>query len=198
VNIFMLDALQHIDTVLFYFINHNLQNGFFDYCMPVLTDYVKQKAVLGFAIALVLWMLIRGKPNVRLAAILLILTILVSDQLNSFVIKNLFARLRPCHVLPGVHLLVGCGSGYSFPSSHAVNNFAGAMVLAFCIPRWRWAFFGFAALIAFSRVYVGVHYPFDVLGGAAVGLCCAGFVIALYLISEKIAAAIRQKKYSKT
>jgi membrane-associated phospholipid phosphatase len=47
-------------------------------------------------------------------------------------------------------------------------------------------------------VYVGVHYPFDVLGGAAVGLCCAGFVIALYLISEKIVAVIRQKKYSKT
>ncbi|MFZ1978935.1 MAG: phosphatase PAP2 family protein [Bacteroidota bacterium] len=193
----MLDALQHIDTILFYFINHTLQNGFFDFFMPVLTDYAKQKVVLGFAIALVLWMLIRGKPNIRLAAILLILTIVVSDQLNSFVIKSLFARIRPCHVLHDVHLLVGCGSGYSFPSSHAVNNFAGAMVLAFCIPRWRWAFFGFASLIAFSRVYVGVHYPFDVLGGALVGLCCAGFVITLYLIYEKILAAIRYKKYSR-
>jgi undecaprenyl-diphosphatase len=162
--------------------------------MPVLTDYAKQKVILGFAIALVFWMLIRGKPNVRLAAILLILTIVVSDQLNSFVLKFLFARLRPCHVLPDVHLLVGCGSGYSFPSSHAVNNFAGALVLAFCIPRWRWAFFGFAALIAFSRVYVGVHYPFDVIGGALVGVCCAGAVIVLYLIFEKIVSLMRQKK----
>lgn len=190
----MLETLQYIDTILFYFINHTLQNRFFDLIMPVLTDYAKQKVILGFAIALVLWMLIRGKPNVRLAAILLILTIVVSDQLNSFVLKFLFARLRPCHVLPDVHLLVGCGSGFSFPSSHAVNNFAGAVVLAFCIPRWRWAFFGFAALIAFSRVYVGVHYPFDVIGGALVGACCAGAVIVLYLIFEKIVSLIRQKK----
>jgi undecaprenyl-diphosphatase len=193
----MLEALQNLDTTLFYFINHTLQNGLFDFLMPLITDYAKQKVVLGFAIALILWMLVRGKPNIRLAAILLIFTILFSDQLNSFVLKQLFSRLRPCHVLSDVHLLVSCGGGLSFPSSHAVNNFAGAMILAFCIPRWRWAFFGFASLIAFSRVYVGVHYPFDVLGGAVVGLCCAWIVIGLYMVYENIISTVRRRKYSK-
>jgi undecaprenyl-diphosphatase len=91
------------------------------------------------------------------------------------VIKEWVARPRPCHlvhgeqVVQGLHLLVNCGGGKSFPSSHAVNNFAVATVFSRYYRRGSWAFFSWAALIGLSRAFVGVHFPSDILGGALIG-----------------------------
>jgi undecaprenyl-diphosphatase len=171
---------------MFRFVNGSLNNPVFDVLMPFLTDLNKQRIVIVIVAVLILWMLLRGSRQVRIAAILLIVTIIISDQLSSSVIKYWFDRPRPCHVLHNVRLLVSCGSGYSFPSSHAVNNFAGAIVLAFFIPRAKWWFFLFATIIAFSRIYVGVHFPFDVLGGGVIGLLCGGCIIFAFLGLEKL------------
>jgi len=190
----MFEFLTTIDIELFRFVNGSLRNSVFDILMPFITDLNKQRIVLVIVLVLLLWMLIRGGHRVKIAAILLILTILVSDQLNSFVIKFWFERLRPCHVLHNVHLLVPCGSGYSFPSSHAVNNFAGALILAFFFPRAKWWVVGYATLVAFSRVYVGVHYPSDVIGGAVIGLVCAGSILFIFLMVEKLWYTLRQMK----
>ena len=182
----MLDYLNVVDTVVFRFLNASLSNPFFDVLMPLLTDLNKQRIVFVFVATLLLWMIIRGNKSVRLAAILLIVTIIISDQINSSVIKFWLLRQRPCHILHNVRLLVSCGSGYSFPSSHAVNNFAGALILAFFLPRAKWWFFGYAAIIAFSRVYVGVHYPSDVIGGGVIGLICGGIVLLIFLGLENL------------
>jgi undecaprenyl-diphosphatase len=182
----VLDYLNVVDTIVFRFINVSLSNPVFDIVMPFLTDLNKQRIVLVIVATLLLWMIIRGNRSVRLAAILLIVTIIISDQLNSSVIKYWSLRQRPCHILDNVRLLVSCGSGYSFPSSHAVNNFAGAIILAFFLPRAKWWFFGLAATIAFSRVYVGVHYPCDVIGGGVIGLMCGGCVLYVFLGFENI------------
>jgi undecaprenyl-diphosphatase len=182
----VLDFLKLIDIKVFHFINTSLSNPVFDILMPFLTDLNKQRIVLVIALALIIWVIIRGNRSVRLAVILLIITIIVSDQLSSSVMKYWFLRARPCRALDNIRLLVSCGSGYSFPSSHAVNNFAGAIILAFFFPRAKWWFLGYAAIISFSRVYVGVHYPSDVIAGGVIGLMCGGFVLFIFMTIENI------------
>lgn len=112
----MLDILNSVDTALFRFINSSLSNPVFDVIMPFLTDLNKQQIVLGLVLALLLWMLIRGNKRIRLTALVLIITIIISDQFSSSVVKYWFERQRPCQVLDNVRLLVSCGSGYAFPS----------------------------------------------------------------------------------
>ena len=179
------DLLYSIDTSIFFFINHTLANPVLDWLMPFLTDLNKHwqtLVVVGFLLA---WMMIRGGRNGRTAGALLVISIVISDQLSSTLLKHLVGRLRPCHVLSGVRLLVDCGSGLSFPSSHAVNNFAGATILSTYYRKYRWWWFSFAALVALSRPYIGVHYPSDILGGAAIGWICAESVIWAWTKVEK-------------
>jgi undecaprenyl-diphosphatase len=179
----MMEFLYHIDRALFVFFNQTVANPVFDAVMPVLTDL--NKPWWGRSIFVAAWLLLfwRGGRKGRVAAVLLLLCVALTDQINSAVLKDLFHRARPCHQVDGVpvvtqvRLLVNCGSGASFPSSHAANNFAAAFLLSHFFRRWRWAFFLFATVIGFSRISVGVHYPFDVLGGSVVGIICAGAVI---------------------
>jgi undecaprenyl-diphosphatase len=181
----MTDFLQQLDTLCFYFFNRTIQNSFFDVLMPWITDLNKQRPVLAVVAILLGTLAYRGGRKERVAVFVLVVAVAISDHMNSSIVKYLLERPRPCHVLTNVHLLVGCGSGYSFPSSHAVNNFCGAIVLAFFFQKAaRWLFL-FAATVAFSRVYVGVHYPSDVLAGAVIGLACGLTAIGLFLLLEK-------------
>ncbi len=182
----MIEALYRLDKEAFIFCNQTLANPVFDIVMPFLTDL--NQHWYGLAIYALAWLLLmwKGGRRGRIIGLLLIPLIILSDQLSSAVIKNIVERPRPCHEIDGtlvverVRLLVPCGSGYSFPSSHAVNNFAVATFLAFYFARWRWAFFGWAAVIAFTRPYVGVHFPSDIVGGAVIGVLCALFIAALW------------------
>lgn len=164
---------QHIDEWLFYAINHGWANPFFDKMFPFIThvDSWLLLYLAGFYI-----LLFRTGTHGRIAAVALALTILATDQLNSSLLKELFGRIRPCHVLEEVRLLVDCGGGKSMPSSHAANNFAAALVLSIFFRRETFLFFGIAIFMALSRVYVGVHYPGDILAGAIVGLVIAMIV----------------------
>jgi undecaprenyl-diphosphatase len=177
----MTEFFYSMDLAAFYFVNHTLQNVVFDVLMPVMTDLNKQPAVLVAVFVLLVGMFMKGGPTGRSAVFVLIVTIAFSDQFNSSWVKHLFERVRPCHVLADVHLLVSCGSGYAFPSSHAVNNAAGAVVLSYFYRKWTAAFVSFAVLVGFSRIYVGVHYPSDVLGGFVLGSGCGFLTVFLFL-----------------
>lgn len=174
----MTEFLYSIDVAVFFFINHSLANPVFDVVMPFLTDL--NKIWVGKALYLlgILWLVVKGGRDGRIAAGLLILGIVISDQFSSSLLKPLVGRIRPCHTLTGVRMLVDCGSGLSFPSSHAVNNFCAAAILAAFYKPQRWLWFGIAALVAFTRPYVGVHYPSDILGGAVIGAGC-GYALAV-------------------
>ncbi len=180
----MVEFLYSIDKAVFFFINRTISNPVLDWLMPFLTDLNKHKLTIVIVVILWLWLMIRGGKTGRTAGILLVLSIIVSDQFSSSVLKNLIGRLRPCHVLQGVRLLVDCGSGFSFPSSHAVNNFAGATILSHYYGKYAWGWFSLASLIALSRPYIGVHYPSDIAGGAVIGWACAYGLIALWEFME--------------
>ena len=174
----MTDWLYSVDVKIFHLLNVTLANPVGDIFWPYLTDYDKQWPVRIVLIGVWLWLLIKGGKRGRTAALILIPLLVISDQLSSSFIKSLVGRIRPCHALSGdeINLLVGCG-GLSFPSSHAVNNFGVATMFSWYYPKIRVWLYTFASLVAISRVFVGVHYPSDVLGGAIIGTCVGLFVV---------------------
>ena len=180
------EFLYSLDKSVFVFFNSTLSNPVFDFIMPPLTNW--NQSPIGIGIFAAVWLIIfwKGGKKGKIVALLLIPLIAMSDQLSSNVIKSIFTRPRPCHCIDGksivehIHLLVSCGAGYSFPSSHAANNFAFATFISYYYRRWSWLAFVYAGLMGFSRISVGVHYPSDVLGGALVGVACAFFIILVW------------------
>jgi len=102
----------------------------------------------------------------------------------SFVVKDLVHRARPFEAHPQIHPLYVVHSS-SFPAGHAATAFAGATLLSYLAPRLAPLFVGLAAAIGFSRIYVGVHYPTDVLAGALIGIVVGAAAIGVVLLVEK-------------
>ncbi len=123
----------------------------------------------------------------------------VTDQVSSSIFKPLFHRLRPCNdpaLFGKTRLLLDhCSGGFSFTSSHAANHFGLAMFIFMTWgmkqKRYTKYFFLWAGLIAYAQMYVGVHYPLDILGGSMIGLISGYFIAKLYL---KWAGPIQFKK----
>jgi len=155
-----------VDTWLFLVLNRSLQNPLFDLVMPILST--KRYALLPAAVA-VLMLIVWGGKRMWLVVAAGALAITLSD-LGANLIKAELHRPRPCHVIVGARLLMECTQSFSLPSNHASNMFAIATVGWLGFPRWRWLLPLLASGVAYSRVYVGVHYPGDVLVGAFWGV----------------------------
>ncbi|MEW6051916.1 MAG: phosphatase PAP2 family protein [Candidatus Zixiibacteriota bacterium] len=173
----MLETLGNLDTTLFHFINGTLANPVTDLVMPVVTNDWFLRVLYAVAMVLILW---KGDRRLRWLVLFSAITIAFTDQISSVWLKHLFARPRPCHTILDMHLLVNCGAGYSMPSSHAANAFGQAALFGLSYGRWRWHLFGFAAIVAISRTFVGVHYPFDILVGMVVGSLVGVAVLFAY------------------
>ncbi len=184
----MIEWVVNLDTELFRFFNGALANPLFDSVMPIITNDWVLRAVL---LSIVIPLLIFGKRQGRIAALLCVVAVAFSDQVSSHLIKPIVARVRPCHVVPDVHLLVACSKGLSFPSSHAANSFAAATVMSLSYRRRVWIFIMIAAIISYSRIAVGVHYPLDALAGATVGAICA---VGTYSVGRFLAAWFSRKR----
>jgi membrane-associated phospholipid phosphatase len=165
------------DYTVFQFINQGLANPVTDFIMPLVTTDLNLKIFYAFCIFLLVW---KGDRRLRYAIIFSLITIAATDLINSAVLKPLFERPRPCHSFT-VHLLVPCGAGLSFPSSHAANLFGQAFLFRIIKPSLTKYLIPLAIIVALSRVFVGVHYPLDILVGAAVGIIIGHAVALLYL-----------------
>lgn len=179
-----------MDRFLFKLVNLDLSNPFFDFLLPLFRE---KKFWIPLYLFLA-YLLIRKYKSRSLSPIfLLLITLTICDQLSSEVIKNIFQRLRPCNdpeLKDKINLLVNCGKGYSFTSSHACNHFGLATVFVFIFRNFthnkrkkifmKLFFYVWASSIAFAQVYVGVHYPVDVISGAIIGFSVACICIWIY------------------
>jgi undecaprenyl-diphosphatase len=166
----MLSLLNSWDIVLFRLINIQGQNYFLDWFMPFMTDLKNFTYVL---LALGIWILYKERKAGIIFLVFVGITLAITDQFSSHWLKLWVGRIRPCQVLEEVRLLTDCNTSYSFPSSHAVNIFAAALFLSQPLKKLSPLFFGIAGLVGYSRIYIGIHYPLDVIGGAAIGLLIA-------------------------
>jgi undecaprenyl-diphosphatase len=115
-----------------------------------------------------------------------------SADLIALGIKLATGRPRPFEELPAVDKLLGAMAGQSLPSGHAATSFAGAVILTYLLPRGAPVFFLLAVAISFSRVYVGVHYPSDVLAGAALGAVVSLTAVAILRLRRPTSAGRRR------
>jgi membrane-associated phospholipid phosphatase len=168
---------QSLDSDIFRFINHTLINPFFDQLMPFASgnDYFHPALII--VGILMIW---KGRLRGLLCVLMLALIVPLGDGLCTL-LKNAVGRDRPFLALQEVHLLVGKAGSKSMPSGHATNWFAGTMVMFIYYRRSAWIMLPMALTVAFSRIYNGVHYPGDVLAGAALG---AGFAVAALWLFE--------------
>ena len=183
-----MEFLYSFDLAIFYLFNHTISTGFLDKFFSIITDvnkwYIAYLILIGIAF-------FKGGLRGKIAVITLIILIVVTDQTGYRLLKELFERVRPCNALSDVITPVGCAGGFSFPSNHALNNFAAAVFLLRLFRQYKWIFLITATLISISRIYLGVHYPSDVLGGAIIG---TAFGYLFSIIALKIEEYIKSKR----
>jgi undecaprenyl-diphosphatase len=160
------EALLGWDTALFRLLNEQLHCVWLDVVMPFVTSEENWRIPL-----VVAWLAVMafGGRRGRITGVGIALAVTASDQVCASLLKDLIGRVRPCHVVEGARLLDSCRGSPSFPSCHASNSMAVAMVALIRHRGWTAPAVAVAAIAGYSRVYVGVHYPSDVLGGMLLG-----------------------------
>ena len=186
--------LDSIDQQLFLFLN-SLNSPFFDKVMYALSGKL---IWVPLYLAILIYLGIKYKRKFFIILLFIILAASLADQ-SSVLVKNIVQRLRPCHVssIEGVvHLVNGeCGGKFSFVSSHATNSFDVALLsLLFIKKRWfTISIIIWAMVIGYTRVYLGVHYPGDVICGSLLGAFIGWGVYNLYVLTDN--KILQHKKY---
>ena len=171
------DTIINLDHTIWYYLNVLWHTPLLDAIVPYLRNQWTWAPLYLF---LAVFMPLNFGKKGAMWCVFFILTFTLSDYTSASLIKPYFHRIRPCNdseLAKMVHFLVPCGSGYSFPSSHAANHFGlaifSAITLQHMIKKIRIIALTWAILVAYAQIYVGVHFPLDVTVGAIVGICMA-------------------------
>lgn len=165
------------------FIQGHLRSGVMDFAMKAVSFLGTGGAVWLLFAAVMFW-----RRDTRLYSVSMCFAILIGVVVCSVVIKPLVARIRPCDVNTAVQMLVSRPHDYSFPSGHTTAAFAAAACLLLCGSRLWPYFMAFAFIMAYSRLYLYVHFPTDVLAGCMLGCICgwAGYKLGRLPVWEKL------------
>ena len=179
----MIDSLVAIDEALFLFLNGLHQ----DWLDPVMFAISGKLEWIPLYIFIIVWLIYKYKKTGFFALVGLIVAVTLADQITSGFMKPFFGRLRPTHdpeLKDLVYIINGYRGGlYSFASSHASNAFTLATFLWLLLrkkERWVGYLFIWAAVVSYSRIYLGVHFPGDIIAGALVGILVANLIFFLY------------------
>ena len=178
----MRETLNRLDTELFLWLN----GQYTPWLDPIMVWITERNSWLPFYALLIGWIVYSYRKQTLSMLVIIAAAVAIGDQLTSSVLKPLTLRLRPCHV-PAlqklIHPVLECGGLYSFASSHAATTFALATSLWLLTgqryPWTKWVFL-WALVISYSRIYVGAHYPLDVLAGIGIGVLSAVIGMILY------------------
>ena len=168
----MWEWLTRLDFSVLYAIQDALRCGFFDFLMPKIT-WLGNGGLIWILAAAVL-LCIRKR---RRYGVLLLIGLALGLLIGNIILKHAAARPRPCWLDPTVQLLIRAPRDYSFPSGHTMASVIGATVLTGADRRFAPVAIPLAALIAFSRLYLFVHFPSDVLAAVLIGLAIGGLVL---------------------
>ncbi len=193
-----IEPIKQLDQSLFFFFN-GMHSPFWDVVMTIFTQTITWGI---FYLTLLYFIVHKYRMKAVVIIIMLALAILIADQFSVF-IKETVQRLRPTHdpdIQHLVHNVYRKGGLYGYFSSHATNTFAVAMFTAklFKNSRYQVFIFFWAALVSYTRIYLGVHYPFDILTGAVVGILIGHFIYKLLLVIENHFLMLKMPKLTES
>ena len=180
----IIETLKSIDRACFIFINTFLSNHLFDFIMPLFdhTKYFIPMMLLPFLLAVIF-----DKTNRWKLVVLIPVIIILVDQSGLF-LKKTILRPRPWAGIETdsvIHLVSQKGKNYSFPSNHAANMSGLAIVFSSIYRKYKYIFWFIASTVSFSRVYIGVHYPSDVIAGCFIGTLYGLLILKIWSYFKK-------------
>ncbi len=192
------------DYALFQFLNGSLHLAFLDPLMVFITD--SDRVMHGTIIAMIVYLFFqKGTKEAWIFLLGAVVAFAIADGVAYRILKPYFGRVRPANpayfidnmnqFIVHTRILIGQNGGFSTPSNHAANMFAQATYWSLIYPRWAKILFPIGFLIAYTRIYVGVHYPFDIFLGACLGSSVA---ILVYLMLRKTPVCFPENSTTQT
>ncbi|MBP3917341.1 MULTISPECIES: phosphatase PAP2 family protein [unclassified Clostridium] len=172
----MIEIFKKVDNTILRWINVKFRNKTFDKIMPIITS----AGNLGI-IWIVISVLLITKKDYRVLGQTILIALVITTIIGEGIIKNIVKRKRPFYGDDDKELLISRPITYSFPSGHTASSFAVATVFIKTDNAASLEIMLLACLIAFSRIYLGVHYPSDVIGGGIIGTLCGLITVMLFM-----------------
>jgi len=171
----MIELIQNFDIGILNFINDYFHNPIMDKIMTTITS-IGNAGFIWIVIALILIII----PKYREVGIMTACALILNAILGEVILKNIVERSRPFNILDDIILLIKTPTSFSFPSGHTASSFAAVGIIGVMIKKYKWYALSLAILIAFSRIYLFVHYPTDIIGGIILGIFSSRIILKVW------------------